>query len=272
MKNVWLLCGAVAVAAVVAATVKNGEQPAPREAVSRVGAAPVGTSLDAPPLSPAAETSLAGEVREAIDVAQYTYLRILTQEGNEIWAAVSKAPVSVGSRVSIIDAARMTNFESATLKRTFDVIYFGNLGVGGASGPSGALPPGHPPLDGQGVANSPHGSAATPPLPSAVKVEPATGKDAFTIAALFAQRSSLEGKPARVRGQVVKATPVQGVTYYHLRDGSSTEPTASDLVIRSGAPAASGQIVTFEGLVRNNVDVGIGFAYPVLLQDARLVR
>jgi hypothetical protein len=262
----------VAIAAVLAATVKNDQQPTPREPVAKVGAAPVGMTQQAPPLSPAPETSLAGEVREAIDVAQYTYLRLLTQEGSEIWAAVSKAPVSVGSRVSIIDAARMTNFESATLKRTFDVIYFGNLGAGGASGPSGALPPGHPPLDGQGAVNSPHGSAATPALPSAVKVEPATGKNAFTIAALFAQRSSLEGKPVRVRGQVVKATPVQGVTYYRLRDGSSTDPAAAELVVRSSAAAASGQIVIFEGSVRTNVDVGIGFAYPVLLQDAQLVE
>jgi hypothetical protein len=267
MKNAVLLCGAVAVAVVVAVTSKSDPPVTPYEPVSKA----VTPQLAAPSARPA-ETSLAGEVREAIDVADYTYLRLLTQDRGELWAAVSKAAVSVGSRVSIVDAARMTNFESATLKRTFDVIYFGNLGSPGrAPSPTGALPPGHPPLEGHGVASSPHGAAAAPVVASTVKVTPATGPNAYAIAALFAQGASLEGKPARVRGQILKATSVQGVTYYRISDGSSAEPSSAQLVVSSTAQASSGQVVTFEGQVRTNVDVGIGLKYPVMLQDARLV-
>jgi hypothetical protein len=267
MKNILLLCAAIGIAAVVAVTAKNEPPSPPHEPVSKAG-----TPQHDPPLAPATETSLAGEVREAIDVAQYTYLRLAPKDGREFWAAVSKAPVSVGSHVSIVDAARMTNFESATLKRTFDVIYFGSLGSPArAPGPTGALPAGHPPLDGQDMANTPHGSATPAPTPSAVKVTPATGQNAYAIAALFAERASLGGKVARVRGQVVKATPVQGVTYYRLRDGSSDEPSSAQLVVSSTANATIGQIVTFEGQVGTNVDVGIGTKYPVMLQNARLV-
>lgn len=265
MKNVVLLCSAVAIAAVVAMTGKSDPPAAPHESVSKVSAAPRA------PVAPA-ETALAGAVREAIDVAQYTYLRLETSDGRELWAAVSKAPVPVGSQVSIVDAARMTNFESATLKRKFEVIYFGSLGSPTrAPDPGAQLPPGHPPLDGHGVGDPPHGSAATPPLPSTVKVAPASGRNAYAIVALFDRGASLEGKPARVRGQVVKATPVQGVTYYRLRDGSSEEPASAELVVSSSAQATSGQVVTFEGQVHTNVDVGIGYKYPVMLQDARLV-
>lgn len=267
MKNVALLCGAVAIAVVVAVTSKSDPPATPHEPVSKAI-----TPQLAAPSAQAAQTSLAGEVREAIDVAEYTYLRLSTPDRGELWAAVSKAPVSVGSRVSIVDAARMTNFESTTLKRTFDVIYFGSLGSPGrAPSPTGALPPGHPPLEGHGLATSPHGGAAAPPVASAVKVTPATGPNAYAIAALFAQAPSLAGKPARVRGQVVKATPVQGVTYYRISDGSSAEPSSAQLVVSSTAKASSGQVVTFEGQVQTNVDVGIGFKYPVMLQDARLV-
>jgi hypothetical protein len=266
MKNVVLLCSAVGIAAVVAVTAKNGpsatESPPPQASTTQPAAAPAAA---------ATETALRGEVREAIDVAQYTYLRLATPDGREIWAAVSKAPISVGSQVSIVDAARMTHFESATLKRTFDVIYFGNLEQPGrALDSTGALPPGHPPLDGQDVASSPHGPAAAPLPPSSVKVTPAVGTNAYDIASLFSQRAALEGKPGRVRGQVVKATPVQGVTYYRLRDGSSAEPTSAELVVSSAAKATTGDVVTFEGTVRTNVDVGIGFKYPVMLHDARL--
>jgi hypothetical protein len=267
MNNVVLLCGAVAIAVAFAVTSKSDPPTRPHEPVARAV-----TPQPAAPSAPADQTAFAGEVREAIDVAEYTYLRLSTQDRGELWAAVSKAPVSVGSRVSIHDAARMTNFESATLKRTFDVIYFGNLGSAGrASSPTGALPPGHPPLEGHDVVNSPHGASAAPPVSSAVKVTPATGQNAYAVAALFAQATSLEGKPARVRGQIIKATPVQGVTYYRISDGSSTDPASAQLVVSSTAKASSGQVVTFEGQVRTDVDVGIGFKYPVMLQDARII-
>jgi hypothetical protein len=262
------LCGAVAIAAVVAVIGKSERPPKHQESVAKASASP-----HEPAVAPAAATTLAGEVREAIDVAQYTYLRLATAEGRELWAAVSKAPVSVGSQVSIVDAARMTNFESATLKRTFDVIYFGNLGgMARPSAPTGALPPGHPPLDGQHGPSAEHGSVAPPVVPSGVKVTPAVGQNAYSIAALFAQRASLEGKPARVRGQIIKATPVQGVTYYRISDGSTDDPSSAQLVVSSTAQANAGDIVTFAGQVRTNADVGIGFKYPVMLKDARLAE
>jgi hypothetical protein len=286
VKNVLLLCGAVAIAAVAAVTAKTDPPAKLYEPVAKAEA-----SQHAPPTAPAspsAETSLAGEVREVIDVAQYTYLRLATADRGELWAAVSKAPVSVGSQVSIVDAARMTSFESVTLKRTFDVIYFGNLGSAArSSAPTGALPPGHPPLDAQHGAEVAHGAvaahgaevahgASAPPtaaIPSGVKVAPATGQNAYTIAALFAQRASLEGKRARVRGQIIKATPVQGITYYRISDGSSEEPSSAQLVVSSTtAQSSPGQVVTFDGQVRTNADVGIGIKYPVMLQDARLAE
>jgi hypothetical protein len=209
---------------------------------------------------------------ETIDVAEYTYLKLASQDGPELWAAVSKAPVSVGSQVSIVDAARMTQFESATLKRTFDVIYFGRLGTAErASTASGPLPPGHPPLDGHGITSSPHAAAVAPPSSGTMKLTPAPGQNGYAIAALFAERASLDGKTARVRGHIVKATPVQGLTYYRLRDGSSDEPSSAELVVSSTAKATPGEVATFEGQVRSDVDVGIGFKYPVMLQEARLV-
>jgi hypothetical protein len=104
-----------------------------------------------------------------------------------------------------------------------------------------------------------------------LKVAPAVGENATVIASLVGRREALAGKPARVRGQVVKATPVQGVTYYRLRDGSSEQPGNAELVISSTAKAKLGDVVTFEGQVRTDVDVGIGFKYPVMLEAARVV-
>ena len=70
-----------------------------------------------------------------MDAAGYTYMRLKTANG-EVWAAVQKVAVKKGSDVTITNAMAMNNFESKTLKRKFDVIFFGNLGpaTGAAAG------------------------------------------------------------------------------------------------------------------------------------------
>jgi hypothetical protein len=255
----------VGAAAVVALVTKTDSAPPSASATAPVAPARAAEGTGKDP------SRLAGEVREVLDVPQYTYLRVATADAGEIWAAVSKTNVAVGSKVSIANAARMERFESASLKRTFDVIYFGNLegGARSALGEAGALPPGHPPLDTAPGAGHAHGTSNAPtPPPAKVEVAPATGKDAKVIAALYAEREQLVGRTFRVRGQIVKLTTVQGKNYYRLRDGSGGDPTQSELVVTSSAARKVGEVVTFQGTVRIDVDVGIGVTYSVILENA----
>ncbi|HET7540951.1 MAG TPA: hypothetical protein VFK05_13805 [Polyangiaceae bacterium] len=249
---------------------------------------------------------LSGTVLETLAVASYTYLRLSTDNG-EIWTAVPSAKVAVGTKVTIENANKMTAFKSSTLKRTFDVIYFGTLATGApkpearrfspadalaaedeqelpeghpdisgsplaATDNAGPLPAGHPSVDGAAV--SPHGSspsAAATPLPE-VTVPPARGDNARVIAQLSTQSAQLAGKKVRVRGQVTKVTAgVQGHTFFHLRDGKPGDAPASDLVVTSDSTPERGQVATFEGTLRTNVDIGIGYSYPILLENAALV-
>jgi hypothetical protein len=93
-----------------------------------------------------------GDVLERIHVPNYTYLRLRTPDGDELWAAVPKTEIEVGARVRVVESLVMRQFTSPTLGRTFDSIVFGVLegakpapadaGVGAAP----ALPPGHPPV------------------------------------------------------------------------------------------------------------------------------
>jgi hypothetical protein len=281
----------VAIAAVVGFASQQRPSAAPAyPAADRSGAMADPFDSDGPP-SEAQSAPLKGRVREVIEVAQYTYLRLGTDQG-EIWAAVSKAPVVVDSDVTVEDPVRMEHFESVTLKRTFDVIYFGNLPTSGGAG-SGPLPPGHPSIDrgsnelaGELPAGHPSvdsaagmspmhgGPASAAPTNGApdVLVPRASGSNAHTIGELFAQSAKLEGKLVRVRGQVSKVTAgVQGKTYLRLRDGSSARPEERELVVTSRAEARVGALATFEGTLRSQVDVGIGFRYPILLSDAQVI-
>jgi hypothetical protein len=291
MRTGILMGAALAIAAVTGFVAQQRPSAAPSyPAVARSGAMGDAFASDEPP-SAAPSDPLRGRVREVIEVAQYTYLRLATAQG-EVWAAVSKAPIVVDSEVTVENPTRMDHFESVTLKRTFDVIYFGNLPTGAAvasgqmppghprvdRGPSDSaseLPPGHPRIDGAATVPPGHGAAAsvTPTNGSPdVAVPRASGGNAHTIGELFAAGAKLEGKRVRVRGQVAKVTAgVMGKTYLRLRDGSSARPEERELVVTSQAEARVGTVDTFEGTLRTQVDVGIGFRYPVLLSDAQVV-
>ena len=84
-----------------------------------------------PAPAPSAPSVLQGKVLEVKDVESYTYLRIKTKNG-EAWAAIGKAQVKTGSDITIEHVTVMKNFESRSLKRTFETIYFGQ--------PAGVMP------------------------------------------------------------------------------------------------------------------------------------
>ena len=99
-----------------------------------------------------------GEIIETMNVPNYTYIKLRTDNGTESWAAIPQTRVEVGAKVQIAESLVMTKFTSPSLSRTFDSIIFGTLKEvesprdGGASKadkekPKPALPPGHPPID-----------------------------------------------------------------------------------------------------------------------------
>jgi hypothetical protein len=289
------LCIAVAVGA--GSALFNSHNAAAVRAEPRAALLPALTADPSPPLGDT-NPAITGVVRETIAASQYTYLRVATNTG-DIWAAVPSATLALGTQVTVENATRMTGFKSSTLHRTFDVIYFGTLGAptqqATASRLSPAemldgeerdLPPGHPaignaqpgPIDNsdplpighpdiEGAPGSPQGRSVSVPL-ALLPVAPAQGRGAHVISELTAQRAQLAGKRVRVRGQVTKVTPdVQGHTFFHLRDGKPGDP-ATDLVVTSNSTPERGQVATFEGTLRTDVDIGIGYSYPVLLENA----
>jgi len=53
-----------------------------------------------------------------------------------------------------------------------------------------------------------------------------------------------------------------------LQEGSSTNPEAK-LIATSTQSVSAGDVVIASGTIRNNVDIGTGYSYEVLLEDAR---
>jgi len=66
---------------------------------------------------------LSGKVLETMDSGRYTYVQIQAH-GKKTWVAIYKTPVKVGQNVTFKPGIEMVNFESKTLNRKFDKIYF----------------------------------------------------------------------------------------------------------------------------------------------------
>jgi hypothetical protein len=226
----------------------------PTSALVALLIAAAGFTAQAAPAAPM--PPLKGEVLETQNVEGYTYLRLKTAQG-EAWAAVPTTAVKKGAQVTIGNPVVMPNFESRTLKKTFDKIVFGQLVEPGAS------------------LASPHGAApavpaAAPAAGPVIKVAKATGADAKTVAEVVTGKAALKDKTVLVRGQVVKVNSgILGKTWLHLQDGSGSAASGTnDILVTTKDAATVGDVVQAKGTVRTDVTVGPGYAYAVLIEDA----
>lgn len=250
----------------VACSGTSAAPPAEKPAQKATGANPAPAPVD-----PSAG-SVTGTVLETMNAGQYTYVRLKTSEG-EIWAAVMQQELKTGSEITIGDSMWMQNFESKTLKRTFDKILFGAIvGPGQGAAAAGALPPGHP-ATGSGTASAALAVAGSAPITD-VKVDKATGKDAHTIAEVWASAPSLKGTEVAIRGRVVKWNPeIMGKNWIHIQDGSgSAEKKTNDITVTTQDVVAKGDIVTVRGKVVVDKDFGAGYAYAVMIEEAKIVK
>lgn len=203
---------------------------------------------------------VAGEVLEVRNVESYTYLRLKTVDG-EIWAAVARAPVKKGARVTIENVMVMDNFESKSLKRKFDKVAFGSLGGTAAGGAGSAM-------------NAAHSGASRAEAVSDVRVAKASGPEARTVAEVITNSTELKDKMVQVRGKVVKFNPsIMGRNWIHLRDGSgSAADSSNDVLVTTLNQANVGDVVLVKGVVRTDKDFGSGYSYKVLIEEATLQK
>ncbi len=236
-----------------------------------------------------------GTVIQTMNSGGYTYLKLKTSQG-EVWVAIPETKVAQGKEVTCNPGMAMKNFESKTLKKTFDTIIF-STGLGGKmKSPHGAMMAGtekkskgmsfsealQKENSGAGMAAAMGGGAAAMSggstsaiVPSAdIKVEKAAGANGHTVGECFAQAKDLDGKKIRVRGKVMKVSRmIMGRNWVHLQDGTGNPmENTHDLVITTKAEPKKGSIVTMEGTLHANRDFGAGYKYQAIIEDAEVVQ
>lgn len=243
-----------------------GCKKAPPPPLPAKGSGGVSKGGSGQPGSFSGQKGIRGKVLETMDAGGYTYLKLRTATG-DVWAAVRRASVTKGQQVTVYKAQAQKNFRSRSLKRTFPVIYFGELRRpgqadggrnphGGRPGAGGLLKKGHPKRSG--------GKRATfdKPLPKA------SGANGRTVAEVYAQRKALAGKTVVVRGKVVKySKKIMGKNWIHLQDGTG-KTDDFDLTVTTQATAKVGDVVLVEGTVKADVNIGAGYSYKVMIEKA----
>lgn len=226
------------------------------------GAAPAATA----PNAAHAPEAVSGKVLERIDAPPYSYVRLASAAG-EVWAAVPQTNAAVGDELTLASAMPMRDFESKSLKRKFDLVYFGTLAGQGTQAPAAAAPSGA-----HAAAPMPAAKPAAAAATEVAKVERASGANARSVEEVWTQRDALSGKDVEVRAQVVKFTAgVMGKNWLHVRDGSGgAEGGNNDLTITTADVAKVGDVVLAKGKVAINKDFGAGYKYAVIVEDAKL--
>ena len=127
------------------------------------------------------------------------------------------------------------------------------------------------------AAAAPAQMPAEHPTPSAIAGTPteidlagiAKAEGGKTVAEVYAEKDALVGTTVAVRGKVVKVNAgIMDKNWLHVRDGSGEEGTNDLTVTTEGDLPELGATVLVSGSLATDKDFGMGYQYPVILEDA----
>jgi len=244
--NISTLAAAVLAASLLlfqAGCTDSGQEPVADMAENPALAAPVPAGM------------IRGKVLETMDSGGYTYVMVETSD-TPVWAAGPPTVVAVGDIIEISQGMPMEQFQSKTLNRTFDVLFFVSF-INNLTAPNVA------------TAAPTQASDDQPAVADVSVAELEPGKN---IAWVYANKEALANEAVSLRGKVVKYnTNIMGWNFIHIQDGSG-DPEAgnNDLTVTSKATTAVGETVVIAGTVTLDKDLGAGYLFPVLVEDASI--
>ncbi len=234
--------------------------------------------------TPATENSLAENqntpphgvaVLEVIQVVNYTYLRV-KDNNTELWIAAPTLEVKAGDTVYYQNGMMMTKFESKELKRTFEQILFVDRISKDPSAPAlqkdnaVVLPPNHVSTTTENTQPAPSMGSSKDSVKQQIKIEPL--KDGVTIAAVLKDPKAYEGKTIKIKGKITKYTAgVMGKNWVHIQDGTDYKGKF-EIVITTLDELKDGETATFEGTITLNKDLGFGYFFEVLMENAKVIK
>ncbi len=194
-----------------------------------------------------------GKVIDKIPAKAYTYLQV-SENKNDYWIAVPTMEIEIGETVYFSRFMVMEDFRSDNIDKSFDEILF--VEDARKSPTPDEMKKIH--------------SGATSTDKQEIKVEPL--KDGKTIQQVYVDKSTLNGKVVKVKGQVTKFNKqIMKRNWIHIQDGTGSE-TEFDLVITTNTDVQVGDIIIAEGKIAVDKDFGAGYYFPVMIEDAQIEK
>lgn len=206
-----------------------------------------------------------GTVIQKERAGNYIYLK-LYEEGRDVWLSALPFDVAPGDKVEYKGGVPMKNFKSKGLNRTFEsIIFITRISVvGRESKPDGD----------QGPADALHTKSAnkkkTVSMPQ--KGEITRAESGKTIQEIFSEKEQLKDKEVILRAKTIKVNRnILGKNWITLSDGTGTAPD-NKLIATTLEDVEPGEILTVKGIVKNDINLGKGYKYKVVIENAKFTK
>lgn len=199
-------------------------------------------------------------VEEVIQGGPYLYIRYLENDA-DVWIATRSIEVGKGDAIRHADGMEMHNFYSRALDRTFDTIFFvDQLAVVSPETLRTTIATAH---NSAGAMAADETDAAPPFAGEIERLE-----DGETVAGVLAGYPDHRGHAVSLRARVMKVT--QGIldrNWVTLQDGTGTAPD-NQVIATTLESVAVGDVLVVSGTIANDLDLGFGYKYKVILEEA----
>ncbi len=198
---------------------------------------------------------------EVLQASSYTYI-LANEKGQKYWVAITTTAVETGKTYFYSQWMEMTNFHSKDLDRDFDhILFVGDL----ADFPIPAKS-----ATGDHMPQQVPQKAATPNVKQNIQIDPVEG--GVLLQQLFDQAADYSGKTVKVAGEVTRFNSgIMGKNWAHIQDGTSSGEMF-DLTLTTDEMLSVGDIAVFEGTITLNKDLGSGYFFSVLMENARVSK
>ncbi len=193
------------------------------------------------------------EVLELLNTAKYTYLKV--KENDEpYWIATMKDDFKVGDTFLYRGGLLKTNFHSDEYDRIFEKLYL----VSEIARQDG---------EDQVQTNIQEEEVNTSISKDFKKPDI---KDLVDLSDLVSSPEQYKDKTVKVYGEVVKINPdIMDRNWLHIKDGTADN---FDFVITSQTFVPVGHAMVFEGSIALDKDFGAGYAYTIIMENAKPLR
>ena len=204
-----------------------------------------------------------GTIQETMNSGGYSYMKV-SEGGKSYWIAATQIEIKTGDKISFAEEMVMPQFESKTLKRTFENIMF-VTDVKGAKDAAAAKS--------SHKQQNIHTKNSLAETIKRTKVSTYKQEGTLGVEETFLKAKELSGKTIKIRGKVTKvARMIMGKNWVHIQDGTGDNHTDDIVFTCAKETPKRGDVVTAQGVVAIDKDFGYGYFYPIIMENSTFTK